>query len=471
MKKNVKKTAGLVLICALLLTVLLPVLPVYAKDSVSGYFIASDRHEYAARLGYILEAVTNYTNANGIAVKAAVLAGDNVDNTNSYYLSDIEDELREGLGDDADCYFTYGSHDENAYTSGSSGFLEGPADLGDAWLYGISYDGMSRSSTVSSEISAFNSWIAKLGDKDKKPILMASHLPIHERRHDNAGGEAWLEAVNAAAKNYDIIFFWGHNHTGFDSRDEACVYVPAGGYVTPEGGYGTKVDFTYVNAGFIKERNGSLVAVSDKTVEIIRFDTDTDIDHHSVTLKFPKIPVHVHAPVMIEAKEGTCTQKGNIRYWKCECGKCFADAAATKTISPESTVTPIRHTFGDECVHTHSDHAFKCLYCEAVSAPEMHCFDLGTADEEGKIYTCTVCGETRPEKKLFAKGDVDMDGAITASDARLALRMAVGLEPRLNENTVHFLLADLDGSGVSPSDARTILRISVKLEEPPVPSV
>ncbi len=58
--------------------------------------------------------------------------------------------------------------------------------------------------------------------------------------------------------------------------------------------------------------------------------------------------------------------------------------------------------------------------------------------------------------------DVSMDGTIGAEDARLALRMAVGLE----EYTVaHQKAADADGDGkVAPADARLILRVSVGLE-------
>ena len=74
------------------------------------------------------------------------------------------------------------------------------------------------------------------------------------------------------------------------------------------------------------------------------------------------------------------------------------------------------------------------------------------------------------------KGDIDADGNITAADARLALRMAVGLEEVTDEIKA---LADFDGSGaVEAADARLILRVSVGLtddapteEEPEEPEV
>jgi hypothetical protein len=63
-------------------------------------------------------------------------------------------------------------------------------------------------------------------------------------------------------------------------------------------------------------------------------------------------------------------------------------------------------------------------------------------------------------------GDVDGNGVITASDARLALRYSAKLITLTQEQQRS---ADIDKDGhVTASDARTILRISAKLE--PIPS-
>ena len=59
-------------------------------------------------------------------------------------------------------------------------------------------------------------------------------------------------------------------------------------------------------------------------------------------------------------------------------------------------------------------------------------------------------------------GDVDNDGQVSASDARLVLRAAVGLEMLTNDQ---FVSADTDfDDKISASDARMILRASVGLE-------
>lgn len=60
-------------------------------------------------------------------------------------------------------------------------------------------------------------------------------------------------------------------------------------------------------------------------------------------------------------------------------------------------------------------------------------------------------------------GDIDKDGAVTSSDARLALRFSVGLEDFDEEQLI---IGDTDkNGGIDSSDARSILRMSVGLDE------
>ena len=61
-------------------------------------------------------------------------------------------------------------------------------------------------------------------------------------------------------------------------------------------------------------------------------------------------------------------------------------------------------------------------------------------------------------------GDVDGDGRVTAADARLALRAAIGLEDYA-PGTLWFVCADYDGNGeITAGDARMVLRTAVALE-------
>ena len=65
-------------------------------------------------------------------------------------------------------------------------------------------------------------------------------------------------------------------------------------------------------------------------------------------------------------------------------------------------------------------------------------------------------------------GDVDANGKLEPSDARMILRMSVGLEPLpVTENesdTPDWRVVDVNGDGaVSSSDARLVLRMAVSL--------
>lgn len=65
------------------------------------------------------------------------------------------------------------------------------------------------------------------------------------------------------------------------------------------------------------------------------------------------------------------------------------------------------------------------------------------------------------EESVVKYGDVNLDGQITAADARFVLRMSVGLEETTKEIKI---LADVDGNGsVAAADARLVLRHSVGL--------
>ncbi len=64
---------------------------------------------------------------------------------------------------------------------------------------------------------------------------------------------------------------------------------------------------------------------------------------------------------------------------------------------------------------------------------------------------------------VYYYGDADVDGFVTAGDARLTLRVSVGLETISTE--IGFILADVDCNGaINAKDARQILRYSVGLD-------
>ncbi len=86
-----------------------------------------------------------------------------------------------------------------------------------------------------------------------------------------------------------------------------------------------------------------------------------------------------------------------------------------------------------------------------------------TPDTKGEItITCTVCGETKITRVDFEAGigDVDNNGKVDSTDARLVLQYAV---KKITPSALNLDVADVDGSGkVDSTDARLILQYAVK---------
>lgn len=84
-----------------------------------------------------------------------------------------------------------------------------------------------------------------------------------------------------------------------------------------------------------------------------------------------------HALTKTEAVAATCTETGNSAYWTCErCGKFFSDSEGDHEIEKDSWIVNAKGHSWDEGVVT----------------KEATCTEAGV-----KIYTCTVCGETKTE--------------------------------------------------------------------------
>ena len=83
---------------------------------------------------------------------------------------------------------------------------------------------------------------------------------------------------------------------------------------------------------------------------------------------------------------------------------------------------------------------------------------------------CRPCVSVDPallDYRDYVVGDPDLDGTVTPADARIALRVSVGLEP-FAETDIAYLACDADRDGtVTPEDARLILRAAVGLEKLP----
>ncbi len=144
-----------------------------------------------------------------------------------------------------------------------------------------------------------------------------------------------------------------------------------------------------------------------------------------------EIPVIPHS-YTAQKKEATCTENGYIRY-TCNCGASYEEPVSAKG-----------HTAGAWTV---------------VRQPQPGVPGL-------QEVRCTVCSSLLGIREIaplpsFLPGDVDKDGKLTATDARLILRIAVALDRADGEI---YNIADFNGDGkVTADDARSVLRRAVGL--------
>lgn len=157
-----------------------------------------------------------------------------------------------------------------------------------------------------------------------------------------------------------------------------------------------------------------------------------------------------------------------------ECIDC-GDTVKTVISEPSEHEFDVRIDSMPTC-HTEGYRMSVCIYCEMQKHETIpmieHRWDDGTvvknptASETGIIaYKCTKCTAEKEEiipVAEFLPGDVNLDGKITAADARLCLRAAARLDEL--SGTPRYA-ADYDNDNqIKAADARLILRKAAKLD-------
>ena len=203
-----------------------------------------------------------------------------------FALADVRKQVADALGGEVKTYLTYGSHDKHAL-EGADGFFCGPASGAGYHLYGVSfcqmrfaaerdriaagYDGIDAAGRFggAAETAAerFSAWASSL--TDPWPVFVMSHLPLHAHRGDNRGAAIWCAALNRAAAARDVFVLFGHNHsterrTRYDRR---FYLIPSGAAMPVQGAAEeerteTRLDFTYLNAGYVLHGCGTVLTLS-----------------------------------------------------------------------------------------------------------------------------------------------------------------------------------------------------------------
>ena len=101
---------------------------------------------------------------------------------------------------------------------------------------------------------------------------------------------------------------------------------------------------------------------------------------------------HTHKPKLVEKVEPTCTENGNIAYYRCHCGKLYYDSAATREITDLSKIVLFSkgHVRCHEWHTTVLYHWQECTVCNERIDTAFH--RPGADATETTPQTCPVCG-------------------------------------------------------------------------------
>ncbi len=95
---------------------------------------------------------------------------------------------------------------------------------------------------------------------------------------------------------------------------------------------------------------------------------------------------HIHAAALSEAaKAPTCTAKGNIAYWMCECGAFFSDEACTREVTESAIeLAPLGHDYR----YSYEDEDMHAVTCSRCTLNDL----AGCTYVDG---VCSLCGHKK----------------------------------------------------------------------------
>lgn len=181
-----------------------------------------------------------------------------------------------GLGYD-DVVYVQGNHD-NAGTTNLD-----PSGANDSTHYGVyvlheddfcwkQANNDANGSIVKATAKALEKYLSeKVEQKYSKPIFVASHVPLHfstrtATKSDNIYAQYIFDVLNKYAKELNIFFLFGHNHSGTndDYLGGGSIYLPVGDKILiPDEGSTTsyteyELNFSYMNPGYLGYYKGAL---------------------------------------------------------------------------------------------------------------------------------------------------------------------------------------------------------------------
>lgn len=242
----------------------------------------------------------DYSRASGDIASAGIIK-----------IKDITADIYPGVNKDA-IYCIQGNHDLSSSAYTKTGLL----DLGTYLLYTINEDDFPEKQdilgnlAVKSTAKNLKSALDKLvRNGEKRPVIIMTHVPLHHssRRDgaDNKYSSLIFDVINDAAKTLDIVFLFGHNHSGnYDNYLGGSVnYLSSGDKIRiPDSGnpshYNDRVlNFTYTNYGYVNNTSNSnsgsstnvptvgMIQITTSNIILSKFSEKSLVSTHTVARK------------------------------------------------------------------------------------------------------------------------------------------------------------------------------------------
>ncbi len=190
---------------------------------------------------------------------------------------ELQNVVQGVYGTGMDEIYVQGNHDPNASTTDGTLSATGAHDTDYYGVYAINYKDFGNAA------DGLNAYLnGKSGYT--KPIFVLSHQPLHKTsRNDNDKAVNLFNVLNSY-KDLNIIFLFGHNHSGgYDAYlGNGSIYLPKGSSITVAGGSTNTLNFTYMNYGYVGYVNGNAdtaltmtaFEITDTEVAVKRYDTN-----------------------------------------------------------------------------------------------------------------------------------------------------------------------------------------------------
>lgn len=254
--------------------------------------------------------------ADGVTPDAALFVGDYTDHFQSgkndthgssegigYIRTMLDGAFGEGYTSSHATVFAQGNHDYEGTPELAASGLQPYGDEDAFLVYVINekdfpyHQDKSMESTVAATAQRLGDCLDALADAGElRPIFILCHVPLHYSSRYSGGDNPYASLIfselNEAAEELNVLFFFGHNHSGASADYEAgwggAVNFVARGQTldvnSPEhGAAGTNrqtLNFTYMNAGYVgystsatnDTRTVSVLSVYDNRVVVSRYD-------------------------------------------------------------------------------------------------------------------------------------------------------------------------------------------------------